>query len=50
MQLSVPYPIQHLMADLTGAHALMAGTHLLAAIVVGLWLAKGSAPCGPCSS
>jgi hypothetical protein len=41
VQLSVPYPIQHLIADLTGAHALMALAHLAAAIVVGLWLAKG---------
>lgn len=39
--LSVPAPVQHLLADLTGPHALMAAGHLLAAAVVGLWLAKG---------
>lgn len=41
VQLAVPYPIQHLVADLTGAHAVMALAHLLAAVVVGLWLAAG---------
>ncbi len=41
VQLSVPDPIQHLIADLTGAHALMALAHVGAAVVVGLWLAKG---------
>lgn len=39
--LAVPYPVQHLIADLTGAHAVMAVAHLLAACVVGLWLAFG---------
>jgi hypothetical protein len=41
VQLAVPYPVQHLLADLTGAHALMAVCHLAAAVVVGLWLAMG---------
>ena len=40
-QLTVPAPVQHLMADLTGPHAAMALAHLAAAVVVGLWLAKG---------
>lgn len=39
--LTVPYPVQHLIADLTGAHAVMALGHLAAAVVVGLWLAMG---------
>ena len=39
--LSVPAPVQHLLADLTGPHAVMAIAHLLAAAVVGWWLAKG---------
>lgn len=39
--LSLPYPVQHLLADLTGQHALMAVGHLAAAVVVGLWLATG---------
>jgi hypothetical protein len=41
VQLAVPYPVQHLIADLTGAHAAMALGHLAAAVVVGLWLAMG---------
>ena len=41
VQLAVPHPVQHLLADLTGAHALMAVGHLAAAVVVGLWLAMG---------
>jgi hypothetical protein len=40
-QLAVPAPVQHLMADLTGPHALMALAHLAAAVLVGLWLAVG---------
>lgn len=40
-QLSVPAPLQHVVADMTGQHALMALAHLLAAVVVGLWLAVG---------
>lgn len=31
----------HLVADLTGPHALMAAAHLVAAAVVGWWLARG---------
>ena len=41
VQLVLPYPVQHLIADLTGAHAVMALGHLAAAVVVGLWLAMG---------
>jgi hypothetical protein len=41
IQLAVPYPVQHLIADLTGAHAVMAVGHLAAAVVAGLWLAMG---------
>jgi hypothetical protein len=40
-QLTVPAPVQHLLADLTGPHAVMALAHLGAAAVVGLWLAVG---------
>ena len=40
-QLAVPAPVQHLMADLTGPHAVMALAHLGAAVLVGLWLARG---------
>lgn len=47
-QLAVPAPVQHLMADLTGPHALMALAHLAAAVLVGLWLAVGSVRCGTC--
>jgi hypothetical protein len=38
---SVPAPVQHLLADLTGPHALMALAHFAAAAVIGLWLAVG---------
>jgi hypothetical protein len=41
VQLSVPAPVQHLLADFTGPHAAMAGAHLLGAVLVGLWLARG---------
>ena len=37
----VPEPVAHLLADLTGAHAPMAVAHLVAAAVVGVWLARG---------
>lgn len=40
-ELTVPAPVQHLLADLTGPHAAMALAHLLAAVLVGLWLARG---------
>src|SRR6478735_3609046 len=40
-QLVLPAPVQHLMADLTGPHAVMALAHVAAAVVVGLWLAVG---------
>jgi hypothetical protein len=40
-QLSVPAPVQHVVADLTGPHAAMALAHLAAAAAVGLWLAMG---------
>ena len=39
--LAVPAPVQHLLADLTGPHALMALAHFAAAAVIGLWLAVG---------
>lgn len=39
--LTVPAPVQHVLADLTGPHAAMALAHLAAAAVVGLWLAVG---------
>lgn len=38
---AVPHAVQHLIADLTGAHAPMMVLHLLAAALVGLWLAVG---------
>jgi hypothetical protein len=41
VELVVPSPVQHLIADLTGPHAAMAVGHLAAAVVVGLWLAMG---------
>jgi hypothetical protein len=41
VELAVPYPVQHLIADLTQAHAVMALGHLGAAVLVGLWLAMG---------
>ncbi len=37
----VPAPLQHLLADFTGPHALMAIAHLVAAAVLGLWIAHG---------
>jgi hypothetical protein len=40
-QLTVPAPVQHLLADMTGPHAAMALAHLAAAALVGLWLARG---------
>lgn len=42
-QLTVPAPIQHLLADLIGPHAVMTLAHLAAAVVVGAWLAMGRA-------
>ncbi len=39
--LTVPAPVQHLLADLTGPHAVMAVAHLVAAVLLGLWLAVG---------
>jgi hypothetical protein len=39
--LTLPVPIQHLVADLTGPHAVMALAHLAAAAAIGLWLAMG---------
>lgn len=39
--LTVPAPVQHLLADMTGPHAAMAVAHLAAAAVVGAWLAVG---------
>jgi hypothetical protein len=41
LQPALPYPVQHLVADMTGAHAGMALAHLAAAVLVGLWLAMG---------
>jgi hypothetical protein len=40
-QLTLPAPVQHLIADFTGPHAAMAVAHLVAAALVGLWLAAG---------
>jgi hypothetical protein len=37
----IPGPVQHLVADMTGQHAVMALAHLVAAVAVGLWLARG---------
>ena len=39
--LTVPSPLQHVLADLNGPNALMALAHLVAAAAVGLWLAMG---------
>lgn len=39
--ITLPAPVQHLLADMTGPHAVMALAHLAAAVVVGLWLASG---------
>jgi hypothetical protein len=41
VRLTVPFPVQHLLADMTQQHAAMALGHLLAAVAVGLWLARG---------
>lgn len=40
-QLAIPHGVQHLISDLTGPHAPMMVLHLLAAALVGLWLAAG---------
>ena len=40
-ELVLPAGVRHLVADLTGAHAPMMVVHLLAAALVGLWLAVG---------
>ena len=40
-ELVLPAGVRHLVADLTGAHAPMMAVHLLAAALVGLWLAVG---------
>ncbi len=40
-RLTLAAPVQHLIADLTGPHAVMALAHLAAATLVGLWLAVG---------
>ena len=40
-ELVLPAPVQHILADLTGPHAAMAVAHLVAAGIVGLWLARG---------
>jgi hypothetical protein len=40
-ELVLPAPVQHLLADLTGPHALMALAHLVAAVGLGWWLARG---------
>ena len=40
-QLVLPAPVQHLMADVSGPHAVMALAHVAAAVIVGLWLAVG---------
>ena len=42
-ELVLPAPVQHILADLTGPHAAMAVAHLVAAGVIGLWLARGEA-------
>jgi hypothetical protein len=39
--LTVPAPVQHLVEDVTGPHAVMALAHLAAAVAIGLWLAMG---------
>lgn len=41
VQLSVPAPLAHLIADFTGPHAAMAAAHLVGAALLGLWLARG---------
>jgi hypothetical protein len=40
-ELVLPAGVRHLVADMTGAHAPMMVVHLLAAALVGLWLAVG---------
>lgn len=40
-ELALPAGLRHLVADLTGAHAPMMVLHLVAAALVGLWLAVG---------
>ena len=40
-ELVLPAGVRHLVADLTGAHAPMMVVHLVAAALVGLWLAVG---------
>jgi hypothetical protein len=40
-QVVVPDWVQHLVDDVTGPHAAMAAAHLVAAALVGLWLASG---------
>lgn len=40
-QLVMPAPVQHLVNDLTGPHAVMALAHVAAAVAIGLWLAQG---------
>lgn len=40
-QLALPAGVQHLVSDLTGPHAPMMVLHLLAAALVGIWLAVG---------
>lgn len=39
--LALPAPVVHVLADMTGAHAPMMLVHLVAAAVVGAWLAVG---------
>jgi hypothetical protein len=41
VQLVAPAWVQHIVADMSGAHAAMALAHLVAAALVGLWLAAG---------
>lgn len=39
--LAVPASVQHLLADITGPNTVMVVAHVLAAVAVGLWLARG---------
>lgn len=41
VQLTVPAPVQHLIADMSGSHAAMALAHLVATVLLGWWLAQG---------
>ena len=41
VQLTLPAPVQHLIADFSGPHAAMALAHLVATAAVGWWLAQG---------